>query len=178
MTGPSPKLGLPTPRILAGARQLAALVPLADDDMVLFGGLDGLPSPAVLRGPGSRLSPGWTGFAQEVMVSHTLGEECVPFAIVVGDRLRALRLSAPMIHAFETGEDALSVQWRALVTGRGEPLGDRVTQECPTEITADGLLDSKDAAVLRWLFEPLQASAHEALEFEMALRDALSAPPC
>jgi hypothetical protein len=177
MTGAAPKLGLPTPRFLAGARQLAALVPMADDDIVLFGGLDGLPSPAVLRGPGSRLSFGWTGFAQKVMAAHAPSEECAPFAIVVGDRLRTLRLSAPTLHAFETGEDALPVQWRALVTGRSEPLGDRVTQECPTEITADGLLADTDEAALRWLFQPLQASSHESLEFEMALLDALSAPP-
>lgn len=107
MMGTGPRLELPSPRILAGARLLAALVPMADDDLIWIGARGCLPSPAVLRGPGSRLSIRWTDFARDVMAAHAPGEVCVPFVVVVGDRLRTLRLAAPTLRLFEASEEPL-----------------------------------------------------------------------
>lgn len=172
-----PRLGLPSPRILAGARLLAALVPMADDDLIRIGARGGLPSPAILRGPRNRLSFRWTDFAQEVMAAQAPGEVCAPFVVAVGDRLRTLRLSTATIRSFMTGKHPLSVRWRTLISDPDEPLGDGATDDCPAEIRADGLLDSNDEAALRCLFQPLDHSAHETIEFEVALGDTLSGTP-
>ncbi|WP_145980839.1 hypothetical protein [Magnetospirillum sp. ME-1] len=168
---------LPSIRFLAAARRLATLVPMGDDDAVAFGLPDIPGAAAVLRYHTHRFDGAWSSFAADLMSEEAPGDSSPPFMAIAPDRI-AGKMVAATVEEFGEGTSRIHARWREAIgrdlnAGAVRPLGDHIPVENLARVPSDILIELPDPLILRILWEPKEASAHERLEFEMALRAVL-----